>query len=158
VFDSCVQIQPVSNNILHAPVPDGLLASNPTQPPYVPTELLPLQHAIGGIAPASVLVSGHDVNKPSIMSTAGAGLSISSSDTTPIIGANRTCEPSAAATLAASTSDPTPTRSSMLPPAAAPDIAPPKTCLQDGIRKPKKYIDGTVRYAFISSSGGSSNL
>jgi hypothetical protein len=36
--------------------------------------------------------------------------------------------------------------------------APPRTILQDGIRKPKLYTDGTVRYAFMSSSCEPYNL
>jgi hypothetical protein len=58
--------------------------------------------------------------------------------------------------------------SSMLPndPVSVPATAlapsdsalPPRTRLQDGIRKPKKYTDGTVRYAFLSTSGEPYNL
>jgi hypothetical protein len=36
--------------------------------------------------------------------------------------------------------------------------APPRTILQDGIRKLKLYTDGTVRYAFMSSSCEPCNL
>jgi hypothetical protein len=35
---------------------------------------------------------------------------------------------------------------------------PPQTRLQDGIRKPKHYIDGTIRYAYSASSGEPYNL
>jgi hypothetical protein len=44
----------------------------------------------------------------------------------------------------------------VVPPATAPN--PPRTRLQAGIRKPKVYSDGTVRYAFSSSSGEPATL
>jgi hypothetical protein len=109
VFDSCVQVQPTSNITLHAPVPDGPMASNPTQPPYVSTELLPPQHAVGETAPASVSVPGHDADRPSMTSMTGAGPGVSSSSIAPSIGADRTCDLSATAAPAASTSDHVPT-------------------------------------------------
>jgi hypothetical protein len=34
----------------------------------------------------------------------------------------------------------------------------PKTCLQSGIRKPKVYTDGTVKYGCFTSSGEPHNL
>jgi hypothetical protein len=48
--------------------------------------------------------------------------------------------------------------SSTSQPAAVPPNAPPKTRLQGGIRKPKIYNDGIVRYAYLSTSGEPYNL
>jgi hypothetical protein len=48
--------------------------------------------------------------------------------------------------------------SSVEVPAPAEPPAPPRTRLQDGIRKLKLYTDGTVRYAFVSSSCEPYNL
>jgi hypothetical protein len=42
--------------------------------------------------------------------------------------------------------------------ALAEPLAPPRTRLQDGIRKPKLYTNGTVCYAFMSSSCEPYNL
>jgi histone deacetylase 1/2 len=58
---------------------------------------------------------------------------------------------------AAPAPDPAGTSSAEVPAPAEPP-APPRTRLQDGIRKPKLYTDGTVRYAFVSSSCEPYNL
>jgi hypothetical protein len=42
---------------------------------------------------------------------------------------------------------------STVPSPAVPPVVPPRTRLQDGIRKPKTYTDGTVRYAYLATSG-----
>jgi hypothetical protein len=51
--------------------------------------------------------------------------------------------------------------SSVPPPIATPGVAtalPPRTRLQDGIRKSKKFNDGMVRYASLTTSGEPYNL
>jgi hypothetical protein len=41
---------------------------------------------------------------------------------------------------------------------AMPDVPRPKTQLQGGIRKPKIYTDGTIKYIFLAASGEPRNL
>jgi histone deacetylase 1/2 len=44
------------------------------------------------------------------------------------------------------------------PPAPPPPPPGPRTHLQQGIRQPKKYTDGTIRYGMLSSTGEPRNL
>jgi hypothetical protein len=61
-------------------------------------------------------------------------------------------------------SGPTPTTSTATPSATTASTtlvsvaAPPRTRLQDGIRKPKHYIDGIIQYAYSLNSGEPYNL
>jgi hypothetical protein len=87
-----------------------------------------------------------------------ADLGTSSSTAMPIIGTARTYTLSVAGVPATSSLDCVPTESSTPSPPPALEVAPPRTHLQDGIQKPKRYIDGTVCYAFLSSSSEPSNL
>jgi histone deacetylase 1/2 len=51
---------------------------------------------------------------------------------------------------AAGRTPPSPGSSTSQQPEAPPA---PRTCLQKGIRQPKKYTDGTIRYSFLCSTG-----
>jgi hypothetical protein len=156
----------VASGVPSAPlVPDGKLASTPTQPssglrvlPDAQTEPLAPPHAIGGLAPASVPIPTNNVDRQTMPPTTIADTSVCYSSIVPIIGVDHTCAPLAAGVLATSTLDRVPTGSSMLSIDAAPDIALPRTRLQDGVQKPKKYTDGTVHYAFLYFSSEPSNL
>jgi histone deacetylase 1/2 len=53
---------------------------------------------------------------------------------------------------------PTPVRAVQPPVSAAAPPAGPRTRLQQGIRQPKKYTDGTVRYGMLASTGEPRNL
>jgi histone deacetylase 1/2 len=53
---------------------------------------------------------------------------------------------------------PTPVRVVQPPASAAAPPAGPRTRLQQGIRQPKKYTDGTVRYGMLASTGEPRNL
>jgi hypothetical protein len=58
------------------------------------------------------------------------------------------------AVLGESSLDPAP-GSSAAPPDPVPSTAATRTCLQSGIRKPKKFNDGTVHYAYLATSSES---
>jgi hypothetical protein len=88
---------------------------------------------------------------------ANADMNGSSSSRVPLIGTVGCSAPQADDASARSSPGGVPS-SSTSQPAAVPPNAPPKTCLQGGIRKPKIYNDGTVRYAYLSTTDEPYNL
>jgi hypothetical protein len=89
--------------------------------------------------------------------TANVDMNGSSSSRVPIIGTVGCSAPQAIDASARSSPGGVP-GSSTSQAAVVPSNAPPKTRLQGGIRKPKIYNDGTVRYAYLSTSGEPYNL
>ncbi|XP_071680293.1 uncharacterized protein [Lolium perenne] len=72
----------------------------------------------------------------------------------PTPSATSTASPSPSADAGESSADENPACASAAPPEQPiPPPSPPRTRLQQGIRKPKVYTDGTVRYGMLSSTG-----
>jgi hypothetical protein len=174
VFYASVQLQPCDDFLctLHAPVelpttpdfqqqtmPDNPLPvstpQQPTAPPvssscgpsHVPTTQLP------GLVPvADPPLSSHAPGPTAVSDIASPALA-DNYDGSP---SGSVLPPEAAPTPPTGTT-PAPGFSMEVAAPAEPP-APPRTTLQDGIRKPKLYTNGTVCYAFMSSSCEPYNL
>jgi hypothetical protein len=174
IFDPCVQ-QQNSFGTLHAPVPviTGLrqapaLVSSPGSVPSGVQRLPPdaVRHDSAGhdAVDRPALSPVHDAAAPVIDAVGGPASPIANADMNgsslsrvPLIRTVRCSAPQADDASVRSSPGGVP-GSSTSQPAAVPPNAPPKTRLQGGIRKPKIYNDGIVRYAYLSTSGEPYNL